>query len=200
MNKLVNNVKSVPGVIGVAIFKDDGSLVAFDFPEAYDKNLLDVFGRKFRPIKEVLPEEEGEIVYLCWEFENMLGFYYPVEGGWVNIISGEDIPMPVLSLTMTAVSNKLPELLKNAEGIAVQAAGTPAENVVPPEEIKELEKLFSLYLGPAAPVIFKRAAHQLGYTLANVPREKLGSVIDSIIAKVPDNKRDEAVEQVKKYF
>ncbi len=200
MNKLINNVKSVPGVIGVAIFKDDGSLVAFDFPDVYDRNLLNVFGHKFRPIKEVLPEEEGEIVYLCWEFENMLGFYYPVDGGWVNIISGEDIPMPVLSLTMTAVSNKLPELLKNAEGIAAQAAGTPAENVVPPEEIKELEKLFSLYVGPAAPVIFKRAAHQLGYTLANVPREKLRSVIDKIIAKVPDNKRDEAIEKVKKYF
>lgn len=200
MNQLVNNIKSIPGVIGVAIFKDNGSLVAFDFPEAYDKNLLNLIGRKFLPIKEILPEEEGEIVYLCWEFENVLGFYYPVEGGWINIISGEDIPMPVLSLTMTAVSNKLPDLLKGAQRIAGTAVSGQAENTVPPDEIKELEKTFSLYLGPAAPVILKRVAHQLGHTLNGFPQEKLRSMIDHLIAKVPEQKKNEAIEKVKQYF
>ena len=97
MDQLINNIKSVPGVVGIAIFKDEGSLVAFDFPEAYDKNLLNMVGLKFQPLKEILPEDEGDIVYLCWEFENLLGFYYPVDGGWVNIISSDDIPMPALS-------------------------------------------------------------------------------------------------------
>jgi len=202
MNQLMNSIKSIPGVVGVAIFKDDGLLVAFDFPEAYDKNLLNVIGLKFQPIKEILPQDEGEIVYLCWEFENFLGFYYPVAGGWVNIISSEDIPMPAFTLTMTAVSNKLPKLLKDAEPLPDQAQDQTArvENAVPPEKIEELEKLFSLYLGPAAPVIFKKAAHQKGYTLSTIPQDKLKDILDNLIAKVPDRKKDEVIEKAGKYY
>ncbi len=198
MKRLISNMKSVPGVVGVAIFKDSGSLVAFDFPEGYDKNLLSQVGLKFQPIKEILPEDEGEIVYLCWEFENFLGFYYPVDGGWVNIISSDDIPMPVFSLTMNAVANKLPQLLHGAEPIQEQAPVT--ENTVSAGQIKELEQLFSLYLGPASPVVLKRAAHQYGYTLNNIPRTSLKNITDSMITRVPDNKRDEVSEKVKKYF
>lgn len=198
MNQIVNNIKDIPGVVGVAIFKDNGSLVAFDFPEVYDKNLLDLVGLKFQPIKEILPEDEGEIVYLCWEFENFMGFYYPVEGGWVNIISSEDIPMPVFYLTMTAVANKLPKLLEEAE--TVQQRPANVENTVPQEKIEEVEKLFFLYLGPAAPLIFKRAAHKLGYTLSNIPGDKLKDILDDLIAKVPDKKKDEIIEKAGKFY
>ncbi len=200
MNQLMNSIKSIPGVVGVAIFKDDGLLVAFDFPEAYDKNLLNLIGLKFQPIKEILPQDEGEIVYLCWEFENFLGFYYPVAGGWVNIISSEHIPMPAFTLTMTAVSNKLPKLLEEAEPIPDQDQTASIENTVSPGKIEELEKLFSLYLGPAAPVIFKKAAHQRGYTLSNIPENKLKDILDNLIAKVPDRKKDEVIEKVGKYY
>jgi hypothetical protein len=193
MDQLINNIKSVPGVVGIAIFKDDGSLVAFDFPEAYDKNLLNLVGLKFQPLKEILPEDEGEIVYLCWEFENLLGFYYPVDGGWINIISSDDIPMPALSLTMNAVANKLPNLLSSAAVVQDQAV---VEKAVPPERIKEMEKIFSLYLGPATHVILKRAAHQLGYTPNNIPENKLGEVIEIVIAKVPESKKDEVIKKV----
>lgn len=196
MDQFINNIKSVPGVVGIAIFKDNGDLVAFDFPEAYDKNLLNLVGLKFQPLKEILPEDEGEIVYLCWEFENLLGFYYPVEGGWVNIISSDDIPMPALSLTMTAVTNKLPKSLAGAEAVNDRPAAVI--NIVPAEKIKDLEKIFSLYLGPATHVILKRAAHQLGYTPNNIPEEKLNDVIDIMVAKVPDNKKEEVISKVGK--
>ena len=196
MDQLINNIKSVPGVVGIAIFKDEGSLVAFDFPEAYDKNLLNMVGLKFQPLKEILPEDEGDIVYLCWEFENLLGFYYPVDGGWVNIISSDDIPMPALSLTMNAIANKLPKLLSRAEAVHDQPA--VVEEAVTPGRIKEVEKIFSLYLGPATHVILKRAAHQLGYTPNNIPESKLSDVIEIIIAKVPENKKDEVIKKVGK--
>lgn len=194
MDQLINNIKSVPGVVGIAIFKDEGSLVAFDFPEAYDKNLLNLVGLKFQPLKEILPEDEGEIVYLCWEFENLLGFYYPVDGGWINIISSDDIPMPALSLTMNAVAAKLPKLLTGAEAVHDQPA--VVEKAVPPEKIKDLEKIFSNYLGPATHVILKRAAHQLGYTPDNIPEDKLSEVIEVMVAKVPANKKDEVIQKV----
>lgn len=196
MEHILTNIKSVPGVVGIAIFKDDGSLVGFDFPEAYDKNLLNLVGLKFQPLKEILPEDEGEIVYLCWEFENSLGFYYPVAGGWVNIISSDDVPMPALSLTMTAVANKLPKLLESAKPVHDKPAA--AENTVPPEKIKDLEKIFSLYLGPATHVILKRAAHQLGYTPNNIPGDKLNGIVEIMIAKVPDNKKEEVVKKIGK--
>ncbi|MFC2155789.1 hypothetical protein ACFLRB_04790 [Acidobacteriota bacterium] len=195
MDQLINNIKSVPGVVGIAIFKDEGSLVAFDFPEAYDKNLLTLVGLKFQPLKEILPEDEGEIVYLCWEFENLLGFYYPVEGGWVNIISSDDIPMPALSLTMNAIANKLPKLLISAEAVHDKVS---VEKTVTPERVKEVEKIFSLYLGPATHVILKRAAHQLGYTPNNIPESKMSEVIEIMIAKVPENKKDEVIKKVGK--
>ena len=194
MDHLINNIKSVPGVVGIAIFKDEGSLVAFDFPEAYDKNLLNLVGLKFQPLKEILPEDEGDIVYLCWEFENLLGFYYPVEGGWINIISSDDIPMPALSLTMNAVAAKLPKLLAGAEAMHDRPA--VVDKAVPGEKIKDLERMFSNYLGPATHVILKRAAHQLGYTPNNIPEDKLSKVIEIIVAKVPDNKKDEVIKQV----
>ncbi|MCK5059383.1 MAG: hypothetical protein KAT34_22225 [Candidatus Aminicenantes bacterium] len=193
MDQLINNIKSVPGVVGIAIFKDDGGLVAFDFPEAYDKNLLNLVGLKFQPLKDILPEDEGEIVYLCWEFDNLLGFYYPVEGGWINIISSDDIPMPALSLTMNAVANKLPNLLSSAAVVQDQAV---VEKTVTPERIKEMEKIFSLYLGPATHVILKRAAHQLGCTPNNIPENKLGEVVEIVIAKVPESKKDEVIKKV----
>ncbi len=193
MDQLINNIKSVPGVVGIAIFKDDGGLVAFDFPEAYDKNLLNLVGLKFQPLKDILPEDEGEIVYLCWEFDNLLGFYYPVEGGWINIISSDDIPMPALSLTMNAVANKLPNLLSRAAVVQDQAV---VEKAVTPERIKEMEKIFSLYLGPATHVILKRAAHQLGCTPNNIPENKLGEVVEIVIAKVPESKKDEVIKKV----
>lgn len=191
MNQVVSNIKNIPGVTGVAIFKDNGALVAFDFPPAYDKNLLNLIGLKFQPIKEILPQDEGEIVYLCWEYENLLAFYYPVEGGWVNIISSEAIPMPVFSLTMTAVAKKLPELLAGSPHLQETGAGKAEEGVVPQEKIEELEKLFALYLGPASPVIFKRVAHQFGFTLNNIPTGSLKTILDGVIAKVPENKREE---------
>lgn len=206
MKQLISNIKNIPGVVGVAIFKDDGVLVAFDFPEAYDRSLLNLIGSKFQPIKEILPEDEGEIVYLCWEFENLLGFYYPVTGGWVNIISSDQIPMPVFSLTMTAVSNKLPKLLESAQPVkapepaqeAVQAA--PAGDTVPHEKIDELEKFFSNYLGPASPVIFKRTASHMGFTLDSVPQDELKLLLDGVIAKVPDNKKEEVAEKMVAYL
>lgn len=201
MNQLVSNIKNIPGVTGVAIFKDNGTLVSFDFPEAYDKNLLNLIGHKFQPIKEILPQDEGEIVYLCWEYENLLAFYYPVEGGWVNIISSETIPMPVFSLTMTAVAKKLPEFLagalpeqENAQAPAAPGGGTNVEQA----KIAELEKLFALYLGPASPVIFKRVAHQFGYTLNNIPQNYLKAILDGVIAKVPENKKNELNEKLAK--
>lgn len=197
MEQLINNIKSVPGVVGAAIFKDDGSLVSFDFPEAYDKNLLHLVGLKFQPIKEILPEDEGEIVYLCWEFEDLMGFYYPVEGGWVNIITSEDIAMPALSLTMTAVANKLPKTLSGAAPVQDQPAA--AEKSVPAEKIKEVETFFSTYLGPASHVLLKRAAHRLGFTLENIPESKWGEIIDGMVAKVPENKKAEALDKAKKY-
>ena len=204
MNQLVSNIKNIPGVVGVAVFKDNGSLQAFDFPEAYDKSLLDLMGLKFQPIKEILPQDEGEIAYLCWEYENLLGFYYPVDGGWVNIISSDQIPMPVFSLTMTAVSKKLPTLLEEAPAEQDQqqkpAAAALLENVVPLEKIEELEKLLALYLGPAAAVIFKRVAHQSGYTLNNIPPGHLKTVLDGVVAKVPDNKKDEVMEKLGQYL
>ena len=200
MNQLMNSIKNIPGIVGVAIFKDDGTIAAFDYPEVYDKNLLNLIGLKFQPIKGILPEDEGGIVYLCWEFENFLGFYYPVEGGWLNIISSEDIPMPAFTLTMTAVSNKLPKLLKEAGAVQGQDQTARIENVVPQDKIEELKKFFSFYLGPAAPVIFKKAADQKGYTLSNIPVDKLKDILDNLIAKVPDKKKDEVLEKAVKYF
>ncbi|NIM12565.1 MAG: hypothetical protein GTO45_10665 [Candidatus Aminicenantes bacterium] len=202
MKHQIHNIKNIPEVVGVAVFKDDGSLVAFDFPEGYDRSLLDLMGLRFQPIKEILPEDEAEIVYLCWEFENLLGFYYPVKGGWVNIISSDQIPMPVFSLTMTAVANKLPELLEQAEPLQVREApeNVLVEYTVPPKTIEELEKLLALYLGPASTVIFKRVAMQLGFTLENIPPESLKSLLDGVIARVPDDKKAEVSEKVKKYY
>lgn len=206
MKQLITNIKNIPGVVGVAIYKDNGTLVANDFPAAYDKSLLNQIGSKFQPIKEILPEDEGEIVYLCWEFENLLGFYYPVTGGWVNIISSDQIPMPVFSLTMTAVSNKLPKLLESAEPLKTPAAA--AETVqtaapgdtVPQEKLAELEHFFSNYLGPASPVIFKRVAGHLGFSLDSVPRDQLKALLDGVIAKVPDNKKEEVAEKTAAYL
>jgi hypothetical protein len=204
MDQLMNNIKNIPGVVGVAVFKDNGSLVAFDFPEAYDRDLINQMGLKFQPIKEILPQDEGEIVYLCWEYENLLGFYYPVAGGWVNIISSDQVPMPVFSLTMTAVSNKLPKLLEEAEPLQVKdqkiPAAAAAQNTVPPEKMKELKQFFSIYLGPVAPVVFKRVAHRLGFTVDNIPEDSLKPLLDGVIDKVPDNKKDEVMEKVKKYY
>jgi hypothetical protein len=204
MNQVVSNIKNIPGVVGVAVFKDNGSLVMFDFPEAYDKNLLELLGLKFQPIKEILPQDEGEIAYLCWEYENLLSFYYPVTGGWVNIISSDQVPMPVFSLTMTAVSKKLPSILEEAQplqGEPQATAGAPLpENAVPPEKIAELEKLAALYLGPAAPVIFKRVALQAGYTLNNIPPTHLKTFLEDVAAKIPENKREEAMEKITAYL
>jgi hypothetical protein len=195
-------MKNIPEVVGVAVFKEDGSLVAFDFPGGYDRGLLDQMGLRFKPIKEILPGDEAEIVYLCWEFENLLGFYYPVKGGWVNIISSDQIPMPVFSLTMTAVANKLPGLLQQAEPLQVLEApeNVLVEYTIPPKTIEELEKLLALYLGPASTVVFKRVAVQLGFTLENIPAESLGSLLDGVIARVPDDKKAEVSEKVKKYY
>lgn len=204
MDQLMNNIKNIPGVVGVAVFKDNGSLVAFDFPEAYDRNLINQMGLKFQPIKEILPQDEGEIVYLCWEYENLLGFYYPVARGWVNIISSDQVPMPVFSLTMTAVSNKLPKLLEEAEPLQVKGQEGPApgtaKGTVPPEKVKELKEFFSIYLGPVAPVVFKRVSHRLGFTVDNVPEDRLKSLLDGMVDKVPDNKKAEVMEKVKKYY
>jgi hypothetical protein len=201
MNQLMSNIKNIPGVVGVVIFKDNGGLMAFDFPEAYDKNLLNLMGLKFQPIKEILPQEEGEIVYLCWEYEDLLAFYYPVAGGWVNIVSSDHIPMPVFSLTMTAVASKLPGLLEEAEAPQArdqeQPAAAAAENTVPREQLEELEKFFTTYLGPASPVIFKRVANHLGYTLNNIPKDNLTGLLEAVIAKVPGNKKDEVTQKVK---
>jgi hypothetical protein len=200
MNQLMSNIKNIPGVVGVAIFKDNGGLVAYDFPEAYDKNLLNLMGLKFQPIKEILPQEEGEIVYLCWEYEDLLAFYYPVGGGWVNIVSSDHIPMPVFSLTMTAVASKLPKLLEGAEAAGTDQeplAAAAAENAVPQEQLEELEKFFATYLGPASAVIFKRVAHHMGYTPKNIPKDKLTDLLHGVIAKVPGDKKDEAAEKFK---
>jgi hypothetical protein len=213
MNQLVNNIKNIPGVIGVAIFKDNGNLVAFDFPSAYDKNLLDHIGQKFQPIKEILPRDEGEIVYLCWEFENLLGFYYPVDKGWVNVISDESIPMPVFSLTMTAISKKLPGLLETAPEIKEKeiikttppTPSTPlspleTQEIIPQENIDKLEKLLTVYLGPASHVILKRTAAHAGYELNNIPQNFLKTLLDEIIDKMPGNKQDDAVEKAGQIF
>jgi hypothetical protein len=202
MKHQIHNIKNIPEVVGVAVFKDDGNLVAFDFPKGYDRSLLDLMGLRFQPIKEILPEDEAEIVYLCWEFEDLLGFYYPVKGGWINIISSVQIPMPVFSLTMTAVANKLPELLEQAGPLqpGEAAANVLVKQTVPTETIEELEKLLALYLGPASAVIFKRVAIQLGFTLDNIPSDNLGSLLDGVIAKVPDDKKAEVSEKVRKYY
>ncbi len=201
MNQVMRNIKNIPGVVGVAVFKDNGNLVAFDFPEAYDKNLLNQMGLKFQPIKEILPQEEGEIVYLCWEYEELLAFYYPVTGGWLNIISSDHIPMPVFSLTMTAVASKLPALLQEVQETPARpqepAPAAAGENTITPTQLEELEKLLALYLGPASPVIFKRAAHHLGYTLNNIPQDSLPRLLEDVIAKVPENKKDEVRGKVK---
>lgn len=201
MMQLMSNIKNIPGVVGVAIFKDNGGLAAYDFPEAYDKNLLNLMGLKFQPIKEILPQEEAEIVYLCWEYEDLLAFYYPVGGGWVNIVSSDHIPMPVFSLTMTAVSSKLPKLLEEAEvpqaQVQEQPAAVTAENTIPQEELEELEKFFATYLGPASAVIFKRVANHLGYTLNNIPKAHLTDLLHGVIAKVPGDKKDEVTEKIK---
>jgi hypothetical protein len=201
MNQMMSNIKNIPGVVGVAIFKDNGGLVAYDFPEAYDKNLLNLMGLKFQPIKEILPQEEAEIVYLCWEYEDLLAFYYPVGGGWVNIVSSDHIPMPVFSLTMTAVASKLPKLLEGAGTPQVpdqvQPAAAVAGNTVPQEQLEELEKLFATYLGPASAVIFKRVAHHMGYTLNNIPQDNLTGLLKGVIAKVPGDKKDEVTEKIK---
>lgn len=201
MNQLISNIKNIPGVVGVAIFKDNGGLVAYDFPKAYDMNLLNLMGLKFQPIKEILPLEEGEIVYLCWEYEDLLAFYYPVGGGWVSIISSDHIPMPVFSLTMTAVASKLPKLLEEAEVLQVkdqeQPAAVTAENTVAQEQLEELEKFFTIYLGPASAVIFKRVAHHLGHTLNNIPEDNLAGLLRGVIAKVPGDKKDEVTEKIR---
>jgi hypothetical protein len=199
MNQLVSNIKDIPGVVGVAIFKDNGALVAFDFPAAYDKSLLKLIGHKFHSIKDILPKDEGEIVYLCWEFEDILGFYYPVDGGWINIISNENIPMPVLTLTMTAVLKKLPQLLEGAEVLnESQPVNTPSEGMVQVEQLDELKKIFAVYLGPAAPVIFKRAAARLGVSLESFPPNLMKQFLDEVTAKVPDAKKDELIDKISK--
>jgi hypothetical protein len=201
MNQLISNIKNIPGVEGVAIFKDNGGLVAYDFPKAYDMNLLNLMGLKFQPIKEILPLEEGEIVYLCWEYEDLLTFYYPVGGGWVSIISSDHVPMPVFSLTMTAVASKLPGLLEEAEVMKVKGQEQPAvvttENTVPLEQLEELGKFFATYLGPASAVIFKRVAHHLGFTLNNIPKDNLAGLLRGVIAKVPGDKKDEVKEKIR---
>ena len=204
MNQVVSNIKNIPGVVGVAVFRDNGNLVAFDFPEAYDKSLLELMGLKFQPIKEILPQDESEIAYLCWEYESLLSFYYPVSGGWVNIISSDQIPMPVFSLTMTAVSKKLPALLEEAQPIQVglleAASASQPGDTVPRGKIAELEKLAALYLGPAAPVIFKRVAQQTGFTLTNIPSGHLKTILEGVAAKIPDNKRGEAMEKMSAFL
>lgn len=208
MNHMISNMKNIPGVVGVAIFKDEGSLVAYDFPEAYDRNLLKAMGDKFQPIKEILPQEASDIVYLCWEFEDLLGFYYPVDGGWINILSGDQIPMPVFSLTMTAVSSKLPALLKEAKAVEVpesaQAPPAPAAadtgETVPQDKIQQMEKFLSDYLGPASPVIFKRIAAGMGLTLNKFPASQVKALLDGVIEKIPEGKRDEAAQKAAKFY
>lgn len=207
MNHLISNMKNIPGVVGVAIFKDEGSLVAYDFPEAYDRDLLKAMGDKFQPIKEILPQEAGDIVYLCWEFEDLLGFYYPVDGGWINILSGDQIPMPVFSLTMTAVSSKLPALLKDAGPVDVpaspQTAAAPVSadtgDSVPQDKIQEMETFLAEYLGPASRVILKRVAAHLGFTLNNFPSNQVKSLLDGVIEKIPEGKRADAAQYAAKF-
>lgn len=211
MKQLINNIKNIPGVVGVAIFRDDGNLAAFDFPPAYDQNLINSLGMKFQPIKEILPQDEGDIVYLCWEFEELLGFYYPVPGGWVNIISSDQIPMPVFSLTMTAVANKLPEALKfgtppdsGTTSSAVPEQEPPAvpdgAETVPTEKMDAVEKFFADYLGPVAPVLFKRAAKALGFTMDAVPQSQFLALLNGVIAKVPDDKKAEVSQKAQQFI
>jgi len=213
MKQLINNIKNIPGVVGVAIFKDDGSLVGHDFPPAYDGNMLRTLGLKFQPIKEILPQDEGEIVYLCWEFEELLGFYYPVSGGWVNIISSDQIPMPVFSLTMTAVSNKLPDILhspvlqgQGASGSGMVEAPIPpaavfdGEDTVTKEKMETVEKFFADYVGPVAAVLFKRTAKALGFTLDSVPKSQFLALINGVLAKVPEDKKAEVSQKAQQFI
>ncbi len=212
MKQLINNIKNIPGVVGVAIFKDEGSLVGYDFPPAYDRTLLNNMGLKFQPIKEILPQDEGEIVYLCWEFEELLGFYYPVTGGWVNILSSDQIPMPVFSLTMTAVSNKLRELLQNPAGTepvsgsaqdefpVPAAAALDGEETVPKEKIESAEAFIADFVGPVAPVLFKRAAKAMGVSLDAVPQSQFLALLNGVIAKVPEDKRAEVSQKAQQFI
>lgn len=209
MKQLISNIKNIPGVVGVAIFKNDGNLAAFDFPPAYDQNLINSLGMKFQPIKEILPQDEGEIVYLCWEFEELLGFYYPVSGGWVNIISSDQIPIPVFSLTMTAVANKLPEILKSGASPSQEAAASPeaspaavfdGEETVPNDKIDTVKKFFAEYVGPVAPVLFKRSAKALGISLDAVPKSQFLPLINGVIAKVPEDKKAEVSQKAQQFI
>lgn len=200
MDKLLSNIKNIPGVIGVSIFNDDGGLVVFDFPDAYDKNLINLLGIKFHPIRDLLADTEGEIVYLCWEFEDLLLFYCPVSGGWVNIISTDSISMPVFSLTMTAVNSKLPGLLGGADQPREQLPGKNAESMVPPETFAELDGILSGFLGPASTLLLERAALRQGFTINNIPRDSFKFILDDMMEKVPDKDKNQAGERLKKFY
>jgi len=114
----------------------------------------------------------------------------------------------MFSLTMTAVSIKFPELLAKKEqllppslqGHTPAPVPSPSSHTVPQAKIEELEKLLATYLGPAASVIFKRTAAHLGYLLTDLPGNILKPLLEGVISKVPDNKKDEVNEKVKKYL
>jgi hypothetical protein len=194
MKTIFSNIKVISGVIGISIFKDDGTLVAYDFPESYDSNPISEIGTHFLSLKQILPEFDEDVIYLCFEYETLHFFYFSVIGGWINVISNESLPIPVLLLTMSAVSKKFPEIFNAVSPVPAQTDKSIKSTDT--KTIDILVKLLSKYLGPATLVLFGMEVQKLGYSLKDIPRNRLKEVLDNLVAKVPVDKKDEALKEL----
>lgn len=198
MDRILSNIMVIPGIIGVSIFKEDGTVAAYRFPEAYSYDHILEIGSNYRSLKDLLHESDGDLVYLSWEYENLLIFFYPVDGGWINIVSEVTIPMPVFSFTMSAVAKTISDVLKNST--TVEGQREEEKRYVPPEDIEKLQKIFNIFLGPASGVLFENEAKKLNFSLSNIPVSKLKHVLDKMLLKIPEEKRNETQGKLESYY
>jgi len=128
MQDILKRINAVAGVIGSLACDADGALVASAFPASFDPAALAVVARTGAQTAAAAHRtSRARVLEICATYEGGRFIVQNMRTGYLCILCGPQINIPLLSLTTAAATTRLPDMISQgaAEPVARTAPRAP---------------------------------------------------------------------------
>ena len=186
------------GVIGAFISTNSADLMVSKMPSVYDESAINGLSKKLSRILASAKDLKMKQESLIFSFDAGMVILKDLRRGYLVILSSFEEVNPLMDISINMVKKKLVRYLSfgtktSQTKVEVSEEVEPVDleedlNFVDANKIKELNKEFCKYLGPAGGMIIKKKAKKLGYEWNSVPQSELSNFLKNLEQMIESDK------------
>jgi predicted regulator of Ras-like GTPase activity (Roadblock/LC7/MglB family) len=207
MNEALATLSKADGVLGVAVFDDQGTCMVNDLPAPYEPILVSEVIRRLSVAFDVFTSiEAGAVTSFSVDCEDGSVVLRRVDDCWVLALAHPKANMNMLNVAMNVVALNLSrgqpgsgtqrasrgslDSLSGRFSLSQSMSRPGSETETPPDAVdrsivQQLLVIYTDYMGPAAKVVLKQQLATLGVTSRTLRRSQFADLVARLTATIP---------------